>query len=542
MIGRRELLAGVGSAALASALPPKPAGADDGPIATTTNGKVRGATNDGINVFKGIPYGASTAGANRFRPPKPPQPWEGVRDALEYPPMSPQVVRTDLGPLFKSWNFFTNVSEDCLGLNVFTPALRDGAKRPVMVWFHGGDYSILSGATDPDDGTHLCKKGDVVLVTLNHRLNAFGFLYLADLAPEFADSANVGMLDLVAALRWVHDNIAEFGGDPANVTIFGQSGGGGKVSTIMAMPAAAGLFHKAIVQSGSYARNAHLEAMTTETASKHARTFLNALGVAPPDARKLVDTPVDTLIEGLRKAGALPLPDRPVWRPVADGKTLPKGPWWPDAPAMSATVPLMIGTNETEMTMLLGTFDPSTFELDDATMRTRLGRLFAAADIDTVVNAFKATRPNATPSELYFAIVTANSFRRGAWSQADARAAQNAAPVYLYELDWRTPVGGGKWMSPHSLDLGLVFDNVAKAESMVGSGPDAQRLADQMSAAWIAFARTGNPSTSANPKWPPYKPPQRATMVFNVQSKVVDDFRGDERMVLAKLNAHGPFD
>jgi para-nitrobenzyl esterase len=219
---------------------------------------------------------------------------------------------------------------------------------------------------------------------------------------------------------------------------------------------------------------------------------------------------------------------------------LPNGPWWPDGPAVSASVPLLIGTNETENTMLIGTFDPSTFELDDAGMRARLGQLFAVDDVDTVVNAFKATRPNATPSELYFAITTANSFRRGAWLQADAKAAQNAAPVYLYELDWHTPVGGGKWMSPHSLELPLVFDNVAKGESMVGNGPDAQKLADQMSATWIAFARTGNPGTPANPNWPPYKPPQRATMVFNVQSRVVNSFRDDERVVLASISSRGP--
>ena len=225
MLERRTLLTIAGAAAAAALsgtvrAQSVPSGA---PVATTKNGKVRGATSDGINVFKGIRYGASTGAANRFRPPKPPAPWADVRDALDFAPMSPQAIIT-LGGLFSSWTFDKEISEDCLAVNVWTPALRDGVKRPVMVWFHGGGYSTLSGSRNVFDGTRLCKKGDVVVVTLNHRLNAFGFLYLGEIAPEFADGANAGMQDLVAALQWVRDNIAEFGGDPDNVTIFGQSG------------------------------------------------------------------------------------------------------------------------------------------------------------------------------------------------------------------------------------------------------------------------------------------------------------------------------
>ena len=222
---------------------------------------------DGISVFKGIPYGAPTSGANRFRKPQPPQAWSGVRDATAYPNMAPQPPAPIRG-LFASWTDPTTISEDCLGLNVWTPGLRDGGKRPVMVWFHGGDFASLSGSRSVFDGTRLARRGDVVVVTVNHRLNAFGFLYLGELLPEFADAANAGMLDLVAALEWVRDNIAEFGGDPGNVTIFGQSGGGGKVATMMAMPAGKGLFHRAIIQSGTYARNAHLEAMSADTATR----------------------------------------------------------------------------------------------------------------------------------------------------------------------------------------------------------------------------------------------------------------------------------
>src|SRR5579871_1404740 len=543
MIARRTLLAAAGVTAVAAIAGKAGAqsASSDAPIANTKYGKVRGATNEGINVFKGIRYGASTSGANRFQPPKAPEPWSDVRDALHFAPMAPQTI-INLEGLFASWSWDKNISEDCLGLNVWTPALRDGRKRPVMVWFHGGAYSILSGSESEYDGTRLAKRGDVVVVTLNHRLNAFGFLYLADVAPQFADASNAGMLDLVAALQWVRDNIAEFGGDAGNVTIFGQSGGGGKVSTMMAMPAGKGLFHRAIIQSGTYARKAHLEALKPEESAAFTRRVLAVLEISSADAgKKLAELPMDALVGAAAKA-AQP-PNAPIfWGPVADGRALPSGPWWPDAPAVSATVPLMIGTAATEMTMLLGMRDQSAFSLDDTGLRSRLGKYMAAEDVERIITVFKATRPNATPSELFFAITTAIPFRRGAWQQADRKAAQNAAPVYLYELDWQTPVDSGKYQSPHSLDLALVFDNVAKSASMVGTGPEAQQLADQMSATWIAFARTGNPNNSAIPDWPAYTVPERATMVFNVTSKVVNSFRDDERKALAELQAKGAFD
>ncbi len=499
----------------------------DTPIATTANGMVRGSTDNNVRVFKGIPYGA----AKRFAAPTPPVPWAGVRDTLAFAPMAPQPP-LNLGGLFASWTFDTDMSEDCLALNVWTPALRDGGKRPVMVWFHGGDFASLSGSRNVFDGVRLCNRGDVVVVTLNHRLNAFGYMYLGGVAPQLGAVANPGMLDLVAALQWVRDNIGEFGGDPGNVTIFGQSGGGGKVATIMAMPAAAGLFHRAIIQSGSYARNAHLQAMSPSEASDHARSLLAALEIAPADAAKLADLPMAALVAGLSKAARQS--NRPVWRPVADGTVLPAGPWWPNPPAVSAQVPLMIGTTATEMTMLIGTFDPASFTLDDAGLRTRMATMFKPDEVDRVIAGMKASHPGASPADLFFWITTANMFQKGAWSHAAQKAAQNAAPVYLYELDWRTPVDGGKWQSPHSLDLALVFDNVAKSAAMVGTGVDAQKVADQMSAAWIAFARSGSPATPSLP-WPAWRPDSRATMVFDVQSRVIPGYRDEERMLLATL-------
>jgi para-nitrobenzyl esterase len=410
----------------------------------------------------------------------------------------------------------------------------------LIFYFHGGDYSSLSGSSNRNDGTRLAGKGDVVVVTVNHRLNVFGYLYLAAFASEFADSGNVGMLDLVAALRWVRDNIAGFGGDPRNVTIFGQSGGGAKVSTMLAMPAANGLFHRAIIQSGSYARNAHLEAMTPELATRRTYAMMKALAISPPDVGKLVAAPMEALVAAFAKVARQP--GHLYMRPVADGRSLPSGPWWPTAPAASADVPLIIGSTETEMTLMIGSYYPGTFTLDETGLRQWLGSLFTASDVEPVIAGFRATRPNATPSDLFFAITTANSLRKGNWLQADLKAAQGGAPVWLYELDWHTSVDGGKWGSPHAVDAALVFDNAAISASMVGSGPDPQRIADQMTSAWLAFARTGDPNGEAMPHWPAYKPPERTTMVIDRQSKAVDYYRDDERKLLIDLKSRGPLD
>lgn len=519
MIDRRTVL-GASAAALTAA----PASGAEPPVADTRQGKVRGSESDGIKIFKGIPY----AQAARFMAPGAPKPWAGVRDALAFGPMSPQAVRP-LGSLFASWTFDTDMSEDCQILNIWTPAIRGRRNRPVMVWLHGGDFSSLSGSRNVFDGTRLAKKGDVVVVTLNHRLNVFGYLQLAQLAPAFPDAGNAGMLDIVAALLWVRDNIGEFGGDAGNVTIFGQSGGGAKVSTLMAMPAARGLFHRAIVQSGSY----YLKAMSAAEGTKQTLALLDALGMDRARAARLADLPVSQLVEGMDKA--MRGPAKANFRPVVDGGNLPAGPWSPQGPAMTANVPLMVGTTATEMTLLTGAREPETFALDEAGLRQRLTAWFVPTDIDRVLTGFRAIRPKATPSELFFAIATDKAMREGAWRQAELKAAQKGLPVWLYELDWTTPVDGGKWGSPHSLDLAMVFDNVALSGSMVGTGTDAQKVADQMSAAWVNFAYNGDPSSPMMPRWPPFRPSSRATMVFDVESRVVKDFRGAERTLLASL-------
>lgn len=481
-----------------------------GPVATTTAGRVRGATTDGIHAFKGIPYGGDSA-TFRFEPPRPPAPWRRLRDALDLGPTAPQQTRAGV-PL----------SEDCLRLHVWTPGLRDGRRRPVMVWFHGGAYSSGSSNAPYNDGTRLARRGDVVVVAVNHRLNAFGFLYLAELGgPEYADSGNVGLLDLVLALTWVRDNIAEFGGDSGNVLIFGQSGGGAKCATLMAMPAARGLFHKVATHSGQ-----QITASRTSTATRHARQLLEALHLPPDRVQVLKTLPMADLVKAHRAPDYL--------GPVTDGRSLPRDPFHPDAPPLSADIPMILGNTRDETRTLIGRADPTLFELTWETLRSALERhspFMGDLDRGQVIAAYRAMYPHYSPSDVFFASTTASRSWRGQVIEADRRAAQppGSAPTWVFQFNWASPVDGGKWGAPHGIDVPIVFDNVALAPEVVGTGPDAQRVADQMADAWVAFARTGRPDTPGLPPWPPFDLTRRATMVFDVTSRVVDDPRGDER-------------
>jgi para-nitrobenzyl esterase len=489
------------------------------PVANTTYGPVRGTVEDGVAVFKGVRYGATTEG-RRFLRPQPPEPWSDPADALAYGATAPQNPGGDGGGLYAAWRRdIPAISEDCLFLNVWTPAVGDGVARPVMVWFHGGGFATGSGSAGVYDGVRMANRGDVVMVTVNHRLNAFGYTYLGDVGgPAFADSGNVGNLDMVLALKWVHDNIAAFGGDPNIVLIMGESGGGSKVSTLMAMPEADGLFHRAVVQSGST-----LSVRTTSAAAATAERLLEACGVAT--AEELQALPMETILTAMDETAGLG------FGPVMDNRSLPRQPFTPDAPAISADVPMLIGTTKDEQAILAGAGDASLFDLTWAELPTRLeGR---DIDAEAAIAMTRELYPDASPGEVYFVITTEIGMRRNAIIQAERKAEQGVAPAFMYLLTWETPVDGGKWLSPHALDVVFMFDNIAKSDTFIPpeNAEEAQPVADAMADAWIAFARNGNPG------WEPYTPENRAVMVFDEVSQVVIDPRGEERRFYAGLNS-----
>lgn len=498
--------------------------AAEGPVLETRHGRVRGVTEGGVQVFKGVRYGADTA-TTRFQPPRPPEAWGGVVDALAFANQAPQVAGGDAGGLFASWANRMADSEDCLFLNVWTPGGADGKKRPIMVWLHGGGFAAGSGASHAYDGVRLARRGDVVVVTINHRLNLFGHLYLAEFGERFADSGNVGILDIVLALQWVRDNAEALGGDPDRVMIFGESGGGAKVTTLMAMDLAKGLFHRSAVQSGAW-----LTVNTAESAAKAAAGVVQRLGLTPETMDRILTLPVAEL-QAAARAGGL----RVASGPVLDGRSLRRHPFTPDGPPQSRDVPLLIGLNRTESTLLIGARDPSLFELSWEALPGKLGPFLPGLDVAGVIASYRRMHPQDSASDVFFAATTDSRFLRGHVIQADRKAEQGGAPVYFYMLDWDTPVDGGKWRSPHALEIGFVFDNVAKSESMSGVGAEQQRIADLMSESWLAFAKTGDPNNALVPTWPAYEPTDRQAMIFDLEPKVVSDPRGAERRLFDAL-------
>jgi len=504
------------------------ASAAPGLIVETAAGKLRGSSQGGVHAFKGIPYAASTAGPRRFMPPAKRESWAGVRDALVLGPRAPQLLSAFHGvvpPEVEVMDRNEPMSEDCLRLNVWTPGVR-GKARPVMVWLHGGGYTSGSGGFICYDGARLAGRHDVVAVTLNHRLSSLGYLYLASLGGRFAHASNLGNLDIIAALEWVRDNIAAFGGDPGNVTIFGQSGGGGKVSSLMAMPAAKGLFHRAIVESGADVRG-----VTLEAAARSAEMFLQRLALQPSQADALERLPFERLIAVTAPGEGPPL----ALAPVVDGRTLPTHPFDPVAPALAANIPLLIGTVETEVTFFpRQILDP----IDAASLHAHLKALLRHAsdgEVDEVIATYRAGRPEASNTDLYLIIASDATFRAGVLTEAERKAAQGGAPVYQYYFTWRSPVRGGKLRSFHTVEIPFVFDNVDACRSMVGSGEDRYALARKVSGAWVAFARTGNPNHEYLRGWEPYDNVRRATMILNDQCRLVDDPHGKEQRLLHSI-------
>jgi para-nitrobenzyl esterase len=499
------------------------AGDSEAIIGETQYGKVKGVRVGDSNVFKGIPYARVT---KRLTPAAAPEPWTGVRDALEFGPRAWQV-----GPAT------TSMSESCQMLNVWTPAL-DNRKRPVMVWLHGGGFMNGSANTDLYDGTDLNRDGDVVVVTLNHRLGAFGYLHLGDaMGEEYAASGGVGMLDLVAALQWVRDNIDRFGGDPGNVTIFGESGGGGKVLALMAMPAAKGLFHRAIVQSGALLRTA----VSREEGFKTTSAILAQLNLAPDSMQQLLDMPAEQLLKAqaavLAKAGTPgsggSTAQRP-FSPTIDGNVLKQQPFDPAAPAESASVPLMIGTNKEE-TRFFFVSTPALYALDPNDLQNRLQPLLGDHTAK-VLDLYRKTRPSASATDLFFAISTAQMYWYTSTRVAERKAKQHqlsrGAPVYMYQFayeGWQTagnpPVA---IKAGHSMEIPFAFAHPRPTKDSEVSATE-HALAKQMSQTWIAFARTGNPNNTQLPKWLVYSAKKRETMFFDSTSKVVNDPHPEER-------------
>lgn len=500
MVDRRQILAVAGALAV-----PAAARGQGDPEAQTTYGRVRGLRADGVNVFKGIRYGADTR-TTRFAPPKPPAPWSGVVAATSYGAASPQTGTREA------------TSEDCLFLNVWTPGLRDGRKRPVLFYIHGGAYSSGSGSSPLYDGTRLVKRGDVVVVTVNHRLNLFGYLSLVRELPGYADSGNAGQLDLILALQWVRNNIREFGGDPNCVTVFGQSGGGAKIATMMAMPAAKGLFHRAWTMSGQ-----QVTATGPMNAAARTGAFLKQLKVSAAEAVKL---PTDRLLEGLRAADPILSFGGVYVGPVLDNRNLSRHPFWPDAPGQSSKLPMVLGNTHDETRAFLGG-DEANHNLTWEQVPAKLiPNLRVDINPEVVVAEYRKLYPAMTPSEVFFAATTAGRSWRGQVEELEVRA-RARGPTWSYQCDF--PQDGGRTRALHTIDIPLVFDNVNAAGSQHIGKPDAQGVADAMSNALLKFAKTGEAP------WPRYTLPRRATMVFDKTSRVVNDPRGAERALFGTV-------
>jgi para-nitrobenzyl esterase len=522
-------------------------------IAETASGKVRGLETGEVISFKGIPYGAPTGCHRRFMAPERPAPWPGVRDALEIGPRSPQLSLEQLEKDYEATlpeavrgrftaemeavdsltrpygELHPRQSEDCLVLNLWTPAL-DGGRRPVMVWLHGGGFEQGSGGAPWFDGSHLAGRENVAVVTVNHRLNILGYLYLNNRGDgKYTNSANAGMLDLVESLKWIRENISTFGGNPNNVTIVGHSGGGIKVTTLMSMPVASGLFHKAIVQSGSF-----IGLGSRDEAIACADVVFESLNLGSDQANLLQTVPLDKLY------AAVPRGLLAKFQPVADGNLIPSNPFVQSAPAISANVPMLIGNTKDEDAAMIhpeGDLDENALVIE---VRKLIGSDESTAN--AAISAYRKTRPNITQREILRSIHVGYMFRKPAIRQAELKLGQGGAATFMYEFRWVIPAFGRKYGAPHCVEVPFVFDNLDKAPAFGIPPADANSatLARNVSRAWAQFARTGNPGHPGLPEWEPYTMGSRATMILDSRSTIVQDPNRDERLALQGLRAAWP--